>query len=470
MRKLSLSLVLVCVAVLTEAQNQCTNSGNFQIFSGANVAFFGNFANNGTVTDGGNVFFAGSSAQQISGSSVTTLNNFTVNNAAGATLQQALTISTTLTLTAGALNLNARTLTISNQAATAVARTSGYIVSENVNNYGKVKWAIGTNTTAHVFPFGSAAGTYIPFTLQVTAGDIGNVTVSTYPTAADNTPYPTVPETVTNVNRLGVDNSANVVDRFWQIDKDGASGTANLTFQATAAEVGTITSLQAQRWNTAATKWEEPIAGQSSTATSVTVSGVTSFSPWTLSGNNAPLPIVMLSFIAIPGNNRVVDLHWKTASEKNNDYFTVQRSKDGLDFYNIGKVAAGNDPKSLQKYSYTDREALPGKSYYRLKQTDLDGVFDYSEIRMVELGDFLPSLTAYPNPTTDGVFSLDFQHSLESSTSVTVHDMLGKVVFRGLVDQGMSVYTIQLHHSPAGVYVVKTLNEKSSFQKTIILK
>ena len=469
MRKLFLFIMLILGGTFVSAQNQFTNSGNFQIFTGANVSFFGNFVNNGTFTDGGNVLFAGASSQSVSGTSATTFNNLTLNNTAGAMLQQAITISTTLTLTAGALDLNARVLTITNAAATAISRTSGYILSENVNNASKVRWNIGTNTTAHVFPFGTSSAAYIPFTLQITAGDIGNVTVSTYPTAANNTPYPTVPETVTSVNRFGSDNSANVVDRFWQIDKDGLSGTATLTFEAAAAEVGTIATLRAQRWNSALPGWEDPIAGQTSSATGVTVSGVTTFSPWTLSGNNAALPIVLLSFTATARNTEV-DLNWKTASETDNDYFTVQRSMNGLEFDDIGKVDAGGANKSVQHYAFIDKHALPGKSYYRLKQTDLDGALTYSDIRMVDLDEFQPRMTAYPNPTLNGEFSIDFQHSLETQTSVTVYDLLGKVVFRGVVDQGVSTYPINMNLSPTGVYVVKALSSKSSFQQTIVLK
>src|SRR5205085_4478887 len=100
-------------------------------------------------------------------------------------------------------------------------------------------WNMASTTGAHVFPFGTAGGSYIPYTLNLTAGTIGNVTVSTYPTAVNNTPYPTTPTNVTHVrNSSGVDNSLNTVDRFWEVNRTGASGTVTMTFVATAAEVG----------------------------------------------------------------------------------------------------------------------------------------------------------------------------------------------------------------------------------------
>ncbi|MBT1689897.1 T9SS type A sorting domain-containing protein [Dawidia soli] len=354
---------------------------------------------------------------------------------------------------------------VDNSAANAITRTSGYIKME-ANTSSRLKWNIGTNTSAHVFPFVTAASVYIPFTLQVTAGDIGNVSVSTFPTAANNTPYPTG---VTHVEMLGVDNSANVVDRFWQIDKDGPSGTATLTFQATPAEVGSITTLRAQRWNSGTSNWDQPIAGQTSGAYSVTVPGVTTFSPWTLSGNNMPLPVELVSFTAKAIEKRV-ELQWITASEKNNDYFTIQRSKNGTNFFDIATVAAGPAGSSVQEYTYTDFDALPGKSYYRLKQTDLDGTEEYLDIKMVRIEEFYRGLTAYPNPVKGGTLSIDFGTELEDDTSVAISDLLGKVVFSSTVAAGTRFYSIDLSRSPAGAYLLKTFNAQSSVQQIIVLE
>jgi hypothetical protein len=470
MKKLSLSLTMVLAFALLHAQNQFTNTGNFQIFSGASVTFFGNFVNNGTFTDAGQaVSLGGTALQAVSGTSVTTFNNLVEDNAAGVTLSQNIAIANSLTLTTGALNLNSRTVTINNNASTAISRTSGYIVSEQVNNFSKIVWNIGANTTAHVFPFGTASGVYVPFTLQLTAGDIGNVTVSTYPTAANNTPFPVTPVAVSNVDRFGIDNSANVVDRFWQIDKDGPSGTANITLEAAPSEVGTISVLQGQRWNSPTTSWDTPAAGQTNTATSATIYGITSFSPWTLSGNNAPLPVEMLSFTAEAVEDEV-KLNWKTATEINNDYFTIQRSKDAMDFADIDNVEAGNDSHTIQKYAYTDRHALPGKSYYRLKQTDIDGKHKFSEVRMVKLEEFQPALTAYPNPVTDGKVSLDFQYALESTTYITVYNLLGKIVMTDVITKGVTLHTLDLGNSSAGAYVVNAVNSQSSFQLKVLVK
>lgn len=354
---------------------------------------------------------------------------------------------------------------VENPAANAITRTSGYIKIED-NTQSKLKWNIGANTEAHVFPFVTASAVYIPFTLQVTAGNIGNVAVSTYPTAANNTPYPTG---VTHVEILGVDNSANVVDRFWQIDKDGPSGTATLTFQATPAEVGSITTLRAQRWNSSTSNWDQPLAGQTNGAYTVTVPGVTTFSPWTLSGNNMPLPVELVVFSARGVGTRV-ELRWITATEKNNDYFTLQRSKDGHSFVDIGTVGAGPNGHTVQEYDYTDYDPLPGKSYYRLKQTDLDGTEEFLDIKMVQMDDLPIGVRAYPNPAGDGKLSVDFGDALKDDTLVTISDLVGKIIFRSVVPAGTRFYPVDLTSSPAGIYMMRTANPQSSFEVKIVLK
>lgn len=470
MKRLAVFIVLLLSFSFTCAQDQFTNFGDVHVFSTSSMAFFGDFVNNGVFIDEGGATFQGTSSQIIAGTSVTTFYNLTGNNPTGVSMQQSTIVENALMLTSGPLNLNSTTLTINNSASTAISRTAGYIVSEQVNNSSKLRWNIGANTSAHVFPFGTAAGVYIPLTVTITAGNIGNVTVSTYSTAADNTPYPTVPVAVTNVNSNGSDNSANVADRFWQIDKDGASGTATLRFEVSAAEAGTITQLRAQRWNMATSTWDAPIAGQTSTATSATVSGVTSFSPWALSGNNSPLPIELLNFTAKVNEDENVDLYWETASEISNDYFAIQRSNDGITFSEIAKVAGAGNSHTLLKYKYLDTDPWNGRSYYRLKLTDLNGVYKFSEIRTIEVEPQM-SLAAFPNPVVNDSFLLDFHTRSESPTFITLYDRTGKIIFSETVQPGVSTHQVTLSSNPpAGVYMLRAINGRSTLQRSLFIE
>ena len=94
------------------------------------------------------------------------------------------------------------------------------------------------------------------------------------------------------------------------------------------------------------------------------------------------LPVELLSFDAKP-IEEAVQLIWETASENNNDFFTLEKSVNGSDWSAIGTVNGAGNSQEMLSYEFTDRNPLNGISYYRLKQTDFDGNFEYSDIRSV---------------------------------------------------------------------------------------
>ena len=91
------------------------------------------------------------------------------------------------------------------------------------------------------------------------------------------------------------------------------------------------------------------------------------------------LPIELLTFQAKPSNGQVVT-DWTTASEHNSDYFTVERGTDGTDFQPIGRLEAAGTSSQPRDYSYIDAIPLVGASYYRLRETDLDGTSSLSDV------------------------------------------------------------------------------------------
>ncbi|MEM9992334.1 MAG: T9SS type A sorting domain-containing protein, partial [Bacteroidota bacterium] len=112
------------------------------------------------------------------------------------------------------------------------------------------------------------------------------------------------------------------------------------------------------------------------------------------------LPVELLSFTAIPNNMQQVDLHWTTATELDNSHFEIERSADGHKFQLIGKVLGVGTSVSLQKYTYTDIAPDQAVNYYRLKQVDFAGTYDYSEVVVVELGK-QTSIKVFPSPVHD---------------------------------------------------------------------
>ncbi len=274
----------------------------------------GRWVNNGTFVHGySNVTFSNASINQgIGGSSVTTFNDLTVNKGASTSLKLTTNamVDSFLVLNSGFLELNRKMLTINNPMTTAIQRTApGCILSENPppGLYGTVSKKVSTTLGAHIIPFGKASGAYIPFVFQLTAGDPGYVTVSTYATAADNTPYAsdgTMGGTVLNMNDYYTQTDLsvqNVVDRFWKINKSGPSGTANVLFSFTTSERPTLAgladnTLKAQRWENPNINgdpgWSQLLNTFAHTASANTVNmlGLTTFDgPWALCNILSPM-------------------------------------------------------------------------------------------------------------------------------------------------------------------------------------
>lgn len=115
------------------------------------------------------------------------------------------------------------------------------------------------------------------------------------------------------------------------------------------------------------------------------------------------LPVDLLAFDAKVEDHNV-EITWKTASELNNDYFTVEKSRDGHSFTAIAEVIGAGTYNAPLAYAYTDAEPGAGVWYYRLKQTDFDGTTEVFEMKRVEMAEQVVKMVqVYPNPTTDFV-------------------------------------------------------------------
>jgi len=124
---------------------------------------------------------------------------------------------------------------------------------------------------------------------------------------------------------------------------------------------------------------------------------------------NVALPIKLKSFTAVPFENRDANLDWITATEVNASHFEVERSDDGINFTQIGRVEATGNSTSDQDYKFSDRDVNMERNdvvqYYRIKMVDIDGEYKYSGVRVVNFtrSDIDFTINAFPNPTTDFV-------------------------------------------------------------------
>jgi len=117
----------------------------------------------------------------------------------------------------------------------------------------------------------------------------------------------------------------------------------------------------------------------------------------TIDEANAPLPIELLFFRATP-EDRTVRLEWATASEFNNDFFTVERSTNLEQWDGITEIKGAGNSDEILHYDHLDENPLPGISYYRLKQTDFDGTFSLSQVNRVDIPYLI---NVFPNPSSE---------------------------------------------------------------------
>lgn len=155
---------------------------------------------------------------------------------------------------------------------------------------------------------------------------------------------------------------------------------------------------------------------------------VSSFSDHAIAKNNTvALPVEIINF-EIDCENAIADLSWITASEKNNDYFDIQKSEDGYTWYSIGELrGAGNSNQKLT-YNFSDIDASKN-SYYRLKQVDFDGQFEYSNIVSSTCFENMDiEIIAYPNPC-DNKLNISISNWNTNTVKIEILDMLGRTVY-----------------------------------------
>ncbi len=149
------------------------------------------------------------------------------------------------------------------------------------------------------------------------------------------------------------------------------------------------------------------------------------------------------------------ELSWTTASETNNDYFEIQHSKDGQIFETIGKVKGNGNSTETQNYTYLHSNVSAKDSYYRLKQVDYDGRYEYSSIVSVGLDtENLKPLAIAPNPVTDmlNVFGLD------DDATYKITDFAGRQYLSGFIAPGQ---TLEVSSLNSGFYLVTIQNGTS---------
>lgn len=217
-------------------------------------------------------------------------------------------------------------------------------------------------------------------------------------------------------------------------------------------------------------------AVQQGTSTSYRFSNVTAlitgssntrrFTLGTSNISQTPLPIALLAFDVKVDDNKHVKLTWTTAQEINNDYFTIERSGNGLDWEEVMRIPGSGDTKLERIYTEYDKNPLWGKSYYRLKQTDFDGTSTHFNVRSVVVNQTFKDVVVYPVPTHDELFleypsseKIIFKLSDQLGREYSISPVIGK--------DGASIPTSSI---PPGIYFLYITNGREESHRKVIIE
>jgi hypothetical protein len=197
------------------------------------------------------------------------------------------------------------------------------------------------------------------------------------------------------------------------------------------------------------------------------------YSPITFASKNPDfeLPVELVSFTATYNSGDVL-LKWVTASESNNDFFLIERSDDAMNFEPIGRsisLAPNGNSNWEISYRYYDRDISSGIYYYRLKQYDIDGAYDYSNVVTVVVGDN-GMFTIHSNPAKD-IVEIEYYCNGDDESVIKIVDNAGKLVYidKLFCIKGQNSSVVDISQYTPGMYMV-VLTSSNGTEKAKLIK
>jgi hypothetical protein len=450
--------------ILLSNSGNKTASGSFAVQGDFDVTGTASFVPGATtVTLNGSVAQAVTpTATGITFSSLTTDNSFGVSPQI--TLNGNVTVTAVLTMTEGNVNLNGNTFSLTSSAAGALSHplssAAGWMYNGSFARARPGSTAINftTNPAHSFFPLGSAWD-WRPFfvgqdNVAATAGTMTVTHTNSTSTSDVNIPDPN-PTIITRRH-----------NSYWTPRTTATGGTYIL--RAGGTNFGTITSNTHIRLATSTGVVGTHAAGSGGptdwrvnrTAVTRALLNVNNFHVASTNAGSSPLPIELLSFSAQLKNNEV-ELKWSTASETNNDYFTIERATNLEHFEPIIEEDGKGTSKELNHYKAIDFTPLYGRSYYRLKQTDFDGQYSYSSVQVINYeGPIYATLSAAPNPLKGSPLTIRVEGLKETKfVPVQVLNIHGQKVYERVFEvktQGTLTEEIPAHlFTSSGLYIIK---------------
>ncbi len=420
---------------------------------------YGHWNGYGTFTAGtGTVSMRGASSQSINCTGTQTFNRLVLNNTGGVIFSSGThRISSNMDFLSGVATLNG-TLQFLNGATATNASNSSY-ADGPVVKFGN---------QAFTFPIGTG-GLYRPIGISAPALTTDNFTAQYF--NVDATPpytYSLTDVSIDHISRC----------EYWILNRTGGSAVVRVTmsWDVNSCGITDISKLLVARWDAGQVKWKDhgngATTGNTTAGTLVSSSPVTVFSPFTL-GTSDPVNILPVELVDFSANcvNEGVELKWSTASEKNNDYFFIESSRDGAHWQEIKRIYTTGNSVSKKTYAFTDPQSGYESLYYRLGQVDKD--LSRKNFKVLVSNCDLPvnDFKFYPNPASQEITIVLNLPASQPNGMINVVDQLGRTALSYTLDlkKGPNIFRLQFKLKP-GIYFISYVNGdfRSQVQKLIV--
>ncbi len=448
--------------VLSPASNaNCTFSGDISTDSSTTAIIFAN-------QSAGNVTLDGTSVQQLTGHLLfpPTIRRLTLQNPGGGLrLNVPMTLSHMLNLTTGVIYSTSTNL---------LFVSSSFTTLSNASNASYVDGPVRkTGNTAFTFPLGKE-GYYRPLAIAAPTASSEQYTAEYFKLNPDSLyPVNSREPALYNVSRC----------EYWTLQRNLGSGNVRVTLSwqnPVSCGISQVSDLRVARWDALAARWVDLgntlTTGDVNNGTMLSNLSGAPYGVFTLGTSSAAnaLPVELVSFSARRAGTTAV-LNWVTHSEKNNDFFTLERSADGNVFEAIGTVKGAGTTVIRTEYSYHDQAPLEGRSYYRLKQTDFNGeseIFRAILLDADKTGKSLSLLSAGPNPFNNEL-EVNVGSEADGSLEVMLYNVQGAVAYRKQLDVtgGSNRINLQIEGDlPPGIYFLRITSGNDSTEPLKLIR
>jgi len=271
-------------------------------------------------------------------------------------------------------------------------------------------------------------------------------------------------------------------ERIWYMDVTNASTTLNINLEFDMSDggmgsftLGVLSNYVLLYRAGQSGNWTEVASASSISGDRVIFTGLAASDGYITLGtrnfNTSPLPVELLDFTAVPENN-TIELNWSTASEKNNAWFILEKSRDGETFSPFAQIKGAGNSFVSHSYSGTDFAPFPGVSYYRLRQQDYDEKTNYSDIVVVNMCEDEENFLIFPNPG-NGDVKLKLQGSRAEKITANIRDLSGRGILSGKSltknDQGFFEMDLREQLTP-GIYLISICVGEKEYSRKLIIK